>query len=241
MVKPDIGRAFSVGMEMTKKDWLSHFGILLVIGILGGITFHIMTPALFGAYFVVLGAASRGEQMTLSRIFETARGHYLRCFGGGILLVLMIYGIYLVVLVPAGIIIGLLAWGADEMKMDRDAIPCIIMGLGAPVLLFLILFQIWIMTRWMFIFPIMVGMNASFSDARAMSVRWVTTRGGVVMHFVFSFVSNLIAQIGQMLCCVGMVFTVPLGMSMKGVLFQDHLEEERGGAMRPPFGGKQLR
>ncbi len=226
---PEIGRSFNLGFEAAKRDWLTHVGIILVIILLGMLTFHFMTPALFGAYIVMCGASSRGEAISLSGVFDRARGNYLRCWGSALLLGLIIYGLMFAILGVGGLLIAGALFAGQEMRMDQDVIPCIAIGLGAPFMLGYILVQIWLFTRWMFIFPIMVGTGATFSDARATSVRWVTQGGGVLSHFIFSFVANLVAQVGQLLCCVGMFFTIPIGMVMRGSLYQDHLEADGGG------------
>ncbi|MBI4577545.1 MAG: hypothetical protein HY722_14890 [Planctomycetes bacterium] len=227
---PDIGRHLTRAWEVYSKDFgpyvLAQLVIpLIILGLMVftlGIGALIMGPALAIAQILMFNRALRGETVRVGTIFDVARGRYLHALVGVILLGLMAYGVLFIGLAPGGAFFGL-AVAID----DRTASPI----LAVFAVLFMVAGLCWAycrILRWMFCLPIMVDTGRSFGESRHMSIRWVRDHGGVLWHFLFFLVAQIIGSIGSMACYVGALFTLPIQSAMFASLYQEYLDAEAG-------------
>ncbi len=228
---PDIGRHLGRAFEATKRNFPVFFGAVLVAYVLGIVTLYVMFCGLMGATVVLFARTMRGERLGVGDLFEIAGESYLRTFGAYLLLMLLTGGMFIAVVgLPA-----LGAWLIASMVLHLEAVGCILLTVAVALPFYLAAFcwQYWLMVRWLFVIPLMVDTGMSFREARATSVRWVTERGGFWMHLLFVLVAGLVAGAGELACCIGLIFTIPLAVAMVASLYDEHFMAE--GRVRPPL------
>ena len=91
------------------------------------------------------------------------------------------------------------------------------------VLIILIwIWQLWIATRLMFVFPLIAQRGLAAGDAIRTS--WRETRVRFWELLAVNFVASIISMVGVNAMYVGALFTVPMGVTILAVVYLDRFE-----------------
>jgi uncharacterized membrane protein len=216
----DIGGCISRGWDLMQKNMglligatLIYFGIEFAISLLGAIpligplfsiaNIFISAPLLGGLYFVILQAIRR-RPATAGDVFEGFR----RRFGQLILGQLVTSILAGLCLIPAGIAAAVVLFPAMAKHQEPTPAMFIIIGLVA---LICVIPMVFMQVNWMFSLPLIVDRGMDFWPA--MQASWKKVRTHWWQVFGLILLCGLINVVGLLACCVGLIFSIPLGFA----------------------------
>jgi uncharacterized membrane protein len=214
----DIGGCIGSGWSLLKDNFslllcgtLIYFGIELGIGLLGAIPFigplfslanlFVVGPLLGGLYFLILQAIRR-QPAGAGDIFMGFRTAYLQLFLGGLIPGLLAC----LCMIP----VGVAAVFTITPSILRHQPP----GLGSlsvliAVALACMIPMVVLQVNWIFTLPLIIDKRMNFWPAMQASWKMVTKHWWQV--FALLLLVGLLNVVGVLLCCVGLLFTVPIG------------------------------
>ena len=192
---------------------LIYFGIIMGLGILGAIpligtlfslaSWVIGGPLLGGFYYVLLRLARR-EMTSPGDVFAGFSAQFVQLFLGQ-----LVPGLFaLLCMLPALVVflIGMLPV-LQHQQSEPSVGPMIAAGVAFVICLPV---MIWITTNWVFTLLLIVDRKLDFWTAMKTSWRRVSRHWWTV--FGLLIIVGLINLLGLIACCVGMLFTIPIGV-----------------------------
>jgi len=210
---------------------LIYFGIEVGIGLLGMIPFIgplfslanvVVVGALEGGLFYFLLKVIRRQPASAGDVFEGFRGCFGQLFLGKILPGLLAS----LCLIPAAIIAALVIL-IPMLVRHKEVAPVQIVIVVGVCLLFLIPTMV-LQTNWIFTLPLIIDKKMNFWPAMQASWKMVTKHWWQV--FALVILVGVINIVGMALCCVGLLFTIPVGL---GALMYAY-ETIFSGPVQPP-------
>jgi len=248
------GNYFSLGFQALGNRWRDWVGPMLVAALIWMLAWlpcgipllFVAGPVTAGLYACAL-CTLRGQPMdtgTLHRGWER--------FGSTFATVLVVWLLNLAAsVVVVGLWIGtialaLAATGALHAPRpgrggEPDAAFIVVFvllfygGLFVAVIL-LMLWQLWIGTRTMFMLPLIIDRGLTFSEA--WSASWDLTRRHFWELLVLRFLAGLLGSLGINLCYVGVLATLPIYYSLIAAAYEIHFtypEQQTGEAASGPL------
>jgi hypothetical protein len=200
------------------------FSLIPFIGILFGLASMILQPVLLGGLLYYFIKVNRGQNAMVGDLFSG----FSRNFGGLFLVNLIQSLIILATMIPGMVLMGIAIGGPimqairtnSELEIGGASVLLVIVGI-----FLLILPAIYLGVCWAFAIPLAADRRLSFWDAMQ------TSRKVVNKHwfqlFSFFFVVGIIADLGILLCGVGILFTAPLAICIHMAAYE-HLFGARG-------------
>jgi hypothetical protein len=90
-----------------------------------------------------------------------------------------------------------------------------------------VFWQLWITTRTMFVFPLIADRNIGFREALRQS--WSETRVRFWELLAINFSANVITMIGMNFLYVGVIFTLPIGMTILTSVYRERFPAAKDG------------
>lgn len=196
-----------------------------LIGLLFSLLWIVINVPVMSGFIYYFIKQNRGQKAEIVDIFSG----FTRGFGNLFLLGLTQFALIIVSMIPGLILVGL-SIGAPLVEAYRTGtdpdfsganILMAVMGYGL-----MILPSIYLNIAWMYAAPLAIDRRLGFWQAMNTS-RKVVNKHWFQMFF-FLMVWVIIAELGVIVCCVGLIFTVPLGLAIH-VAGYEHLFGERGG------------
>ena len=187
-----------------------------LIGPVFSIVNLILAGPLMGGVFYLFLQAIRGQPATVGDIFAGFRLAFIQLFLG-YLVPALLAGLCLIpfVVVLAVKLIPVLAHlhasspnGADLQNLAPAMKAALIVCL--PVFFICMIPMIYLHTSWMFTLPLIIDKQMSFWTA--MKVSWKRVNQHWWHALGLLIVVGLINIVGVLLCCVGVLFTLPIGL-----------------------------
>ena len=228
----DIGGCISRGWELVKNNFgalfLGTFLYLLIecgIGVFGQIPFIgpvfsivnlIIVGPLMGGVFYMFIRAIRGEPASAGDVFSGFRLAFGQLFLGYLIpalfacLCMIPFAIVLVIkLLP---VIGHLHGTTPDAAEIQSLIPVIKEAalVCLPVFFICLIPMIYLQTSWVFTLPLIIDKQIGFWVAMKASWKLVSKHWWHVLGLVV--LVGLINVGGLLLCCVGILFTLPIGL-----------------------------
>jgi uncharacterized membrane protein len=183
------------------------FGVLGMIPIIGGLfsllNLFVSAPLMGGLFYITLQAI-RSQPTSVGDVFEGFRRAFMQlCLG------YIVPAIFTALcFIPAGIIaaIVLVPTLSKQHPPDLGAIMTTV-GVGLVCLIPAMILSV----NWMFTLPLVVDKGLDFWTAMKTSWKKVTQHWWQI--FGLLLLVGLINLGGLLLCCVGLIFTIPLGIA----------------------------
>jgi hypothetical protein len=208
------GAPFQVGRVLIQLG--KGMPVLLVIGIGLMVVGQLLSlafsgPILGGMYWPFIKLA-RGQSVEFGDFFAGFRRGFLN-----LLLANVCVGLLSCLwILPGG---GLLAAGLVMIFRDHRQAALPLMVTGGCLLAVGLPFAIYYMVSWVFTLPLVVERQIGFWEAMKVSKAAVRKQWWTV--FGYLMVVGLIAVSGILACCVGLIFTIPLGTAIQMVIYKD--------------------
>ena len=231
----DIGGCISRGWELVKGNFgtlfipvLIYFLIEMAIGALGKIplvgpifsisNLFITGPLMAGVFYIFIRAI-RNEPAELGNIFAGFRGGFWQLFLGYVVPALA----YLACMLPFLVIyfmkvMPILSQLKHTNPNDmQDALPQIMPALKSvfftslPILFICMIPVIYLTVNWQFTLPLIIDKKMSFWPA--MKASWKMVHKHWWHLFGLVVVIGLLNIAGALACCIGLMFTLPVGFA----------------------------
>lgn len=209
----DLGGCIRRGWELVKTNLGLLLGVtvltFLLIGaasavpFVGGIIGIVVDGPLMAGLYLVFLKRLRGEEATVGNMFDGFRLAFGQCILG-----------YLVPSLLAGLLIlpGAICLGIGIVAHQHtEAAGFGLIGVGAVLLVLALPVAVYLSIGWLFTLPLIIDKRLDFWPAMKLS------RAIVQRHwwswFGLALLAGLISMLGVLLCCVGMLFTIPIALA----------------------------
>src|SRR5208282_858083 len=225
----DMGGCISRGWTLLKNNFgLLFVGVLIyfliegavaglgsipIIGPLFSIANLFIVGPLMGGVFYIFILAIRNQPVEISDVFAGFRRAFLQLFLGSLVPALLI-GLcmipFIIVLVIDIVRVAATAHGASPdprmiIQVFETQLPIIL-----PVFLICLIPVIYLQINWSFTLPLIIDKQMDFWPAMTTSWKRVNKHWWLVFGLVV--LVGLLNVVGVLLCCIGMLFTMPIGL-----------------------------
>lgn len=216
----DLGGCISRGWDLLQKNMglligvtLIYLGIGIAFSLLGAIPligplFSLLslfvTVPLWGGLFYVTLLAVRGQPATAGDVFEGFRRSYMQLVLGYVVSTILTALCFIPVVIVA---LATLLPSLTHHQQPNPVAVVIAVGVGLVCLLPVIFLTV----NWMFILPLILDKRMDFWPA--MQTSWKMVRKHWWQLFGLILLVGVINLGGLLLCCVGLLFSVPLGIA----------------------------
>jgi len=242
----DIGGCISRGWNLFKENlgvllcsFLIYMGIEVGVSVLSNIpcagallslaNLVIIGPLMGGLFYVYIQTI-RGQSAVAGDVFSGFRKNFLQLFLGYLvpalfagLCLLPFIIVFAVKLVQAGL-------GKSHATPEEEA-QIITTVMTSPLvwglLLICLIPVIYLKTSWAFTLPLIVDKGLNFSEAMKASRKMVGKHWWQV--FGLTVIIGLINCVGIILCCVGLLFTMPIGFAALMYAYETIFSESQAG------------
>jgi uncharacterized membrane protein len=223
----DLGGCISRGFELLKKNFgvlfvavlllaiieglIAGFSAIPFIGPLFSIANLIIAGPLVGGMFYVFIQTIRGQPANAGDVFAGFRKEFVQLFLGKIVSGLLAG----LCMIPFAVVIVVLVVGmvtARHGQPPEEQVRGMLMGLlpiGLPVFLICLVPMIYLQVRWVFTLPLIIDRHMDFWTAMKTSWKMVGKHWWQVFGLVVLI--GLLNIVGLCACCVGGLFTAPIG------------------------------
>lgn len=157
----------------------------------------------------------KGEPISVGDLFEVGR-FFPRLAGAAILKLLASLAGALLLLIPAGILVVVAVLPSLRQGGQPAPLPLVLALVSG---LLAVIPALVISALLMFTYPLIV--HGRLGVIEAMGRSWSALKGQFIMASLFQFVAYLVAGLGVLACCVGVLFTMPLYPLAVAVLYRD--------------------
>ena len=216
----DIGRCFSKGWNLLQNNlglligaMLVYLAIQIVISVLGMIPFvgwvfsllnlFVAAPLMGGVFYITLQAI-RSQSTSVGDVFEGFHRSFIQLCLGYIVPAILTALCFIPVAIMA--VMALAPTLAKKQPPEIGTILPII-GVGLVCLIPAMILSV----NWMFTLPLIVDKGLDFWTAMKTSWKKVTQHWWQI--FALLLLVGLVNLGGLILCCVGLIFTMPLGIA----------------------------
>lgn len=225
----DIGGCISSGWTLLKNNFgLLFVGVLIyfliegamaglgsipIIGPLFSIANLFIAGPLMGGVFYIFIQAIRGQPAEIGDVFAGFRKAFLQLFLGYLVPALLIglcmipFLIFLVIDI-ARVVATAHAASPDPgtiIRVFENQLPIVL-----PVFLICLIPAVYLQISWLFTLPLIVDRQMDFWPAMKTSWKMVNKHWWLV--FGLFILVSLLNVVGMLLCCIGVLFTVPIGL-----------------------------
>ena len=217
----DLGGCISKAWELMTANMgvliggaLIYFGIEMVIAVLGMIPFIgplfslgnlVIVGALEGGFFYLLLKTIRRQPANAGDVFEGFRRCFAQLFLGKVVSGLLAG----LCMIPAMIVAAIVLIVPMVVHHQQQPNPAQIIIVIAVAFVFLIPTMV-LQVNWIFTLPLIIDRQMSFWPAMQASWKMVTKHWWQV--FGLFILVALLNIVGMVLCCVGLLFTIPVGL-----------------------------
>jgi len=188
------------GFELIKKDYWLLFAILLVGGLLGGVTMYILAGAMFCGIFFAFLKAIDGKRVVFDDLWKG-----MNYFGPGLVIVLfMVVPVFTYYIFAYVTIFAALFGGAQMGEAGLIGAFLIVGIIDLVVLIAMVCFH----ALLMFALPLLVDRNLGAIDAMKTSAKAVWANLGGVAGLVG--VNFVLIFLGYAALCIGVYFVIPI-------------------------------
>lgn len=212
----NIGKYLSQGTELFKKDIGGFIVATLLLFVMSFIPFCGILG--LGNFYKICKKVDEGQQVSAGDIFDfTDFVVYLKLF-------LLIFAICIVVMIPIQLtLIPFLAVaGVDGENVSDTGAALFAGGMGLWMMLTIIVLVALSISMY-FVQPL-ISLYRITSVREAFGLSWKIAKKNFFMIFLFSIIVGIISQLGMIVCGVGILLTIPLGICMKYAAYKDVLE-----------------
>jgi len=195
-VELDLGKFINDGFSEVIKDLGNYILIGLLVGLLSAFTLGILAGPMLAGALIVIGRKLRGEApLNVGGVLSEG----MNFFGPSFLLVFLPY----LALVIVNIILGFIP--------ILGTLLLFLINLAASGLLY---------PFWALSLRFVTDERLDFQSAASRTIDIIKTNP--VMYWVFGLLTSIITGIGGILCGIGLIFTIPVGLVMMASFNESH-------------------
>ena len=222
----DIGGCISCGWNLLKNNFrllfvgvliyfliegaIAGFGAIPFIGPLFSIANLFIVGPLMGGVFYIFIQAIRGRPAEIGDVFSGFRKAFVQLFLG-YLVPALLAGLCII---PAIVvfIIGIIrsGVGAGHQVLGHNLFPTEVLLPFVIVLVVCMIPMVYLQISWSFTLPLIIDKQMDFWTAMGVSRKMVNKHWWHV--FGLMILIGLLNIVGLLACCVGVLFTIPIGM-----------------------------
>jgi hypothetical protein len=212
----NIGKYVSQGTELFKKDIGGFIVATLLLFVMSFIPFCGILG--LGNFYKICKKVDEGQQVSVGDIFDfTDFVVYLKFF-------LLIFAVCMVVMIPIQLSLVPLLFAADADGGNiSDGTAALLAG-GMGLWFLLIIALIFAISISMFFVQPLISLYRMTSVREVCRLSWRIARRNFFKIFLFSIVVGFISQLGVIVCGIGVLFSIPLGICIKYAAYKDVLE-----------------
>lgn len=182
-----------------------------------------------GAGILMFGLSMARRRAAFNSMF-VAFNAFGRVFLASLILFLIGFVIVFLLYIPAILDVATKVGGidailrGDEKALQQLSNPLLwnspylsITYLGTPL-------QLYLNGRFLIVFPLII--ERGYGAVEALKASWRASASGHLFLLLFMFLVMLISYVGIILCLVGILFTIPLGLAFYGVAMRQLLGED---------------
>lgn len=210
-----IGNYISDGFALFKKDIGGFIVATLLAIIMSFIPFCSLLA--IGNFYKICKKVDEGQSVQAGDIFDfTDFWMYFKLF------FLILFAVVILMIPVQFTVIPLIVAAKDTGENINVAM--IIGGMGIWFLLF-ILFLFAFTVSLYFVQPI-ISLYKIQSVRQAYSLSWKIAKKNFFMILIFSLIVGIISQLGVIICGIGILFTIPVGICIKYISYKDVLDTQ---------------
>ncbi|MCU7617349.1 hypothetical protein NZ698_09070 [Chryseobacterium sp. PBS4-4] len=208
----NIGKYISEGFELFRKDIGGFIVATLLAIVMSFIPFCSLLA--IGNFYKICKKVDEGQSVQVGDIFDfTDFWMYFKLF------FLILFAVIILMIPIQFTMIPIIVAAKDAGENVNVAM--IIGGMGIWFLLF-ILFLFAFTVSLYFVQPI-ISLHKIQSVRQAYSLSWKIAKKNFFMILIFSIIVGLISQLGIIVCGIGILFTIPVGICIKYISYKDVL------------------
>ena len=223
----DLGGCISRGFELLKNNFgvlfvavllfvvievfIAGLGAIPIIGALFSIANMIIVGPLLGGLYSVFIQTIRRQPANAGDIFAGFRKGFVQLFLGKIVSGLLA-GLCMVPFVVVMLVLVFSLAATRHGQSPEEQLHSLLVGLlpiGLPVFLICMVPTIYLQVRWVFTLPLIIDQQMDFWTAMKTSWKMVGKHWWQVFGLVILI--GLLNILGVLVCCVGALFTAPIG------------------------------
>lgn len=206
------GEYINKGFELLKKDFGSVFVGFLVASLMSIIPFCGILA--IGNYYKYLRKLTKNQPVSAGEIFD------FKDFAPYLILQLIIFGGFIILFIPMGII-GMLA----GLTADSNGDPSFVGPIIAIPYFFLMIVVILYFALKGFYIPALISFKGITDIKTAWNISKVMTKNNLLNIFLFSFVVSILSQIGILACGIGIFLTIPFMYVANYFAYEDAIQQ----------------
>jgi uncharacterized membrane protein len=183
---------------------IAGLGAIPIIGPLFSIANLFIAGPLVGGVFYIFIQAIRGQPAEIGDLFAGFRKAFLQLFLG-YLVPTLLGGLCLI---PVGIVALFSVFPALAHHQPLPPPESVLLTL-VPVFLICLIPMVYLQISWSFTLPLIIDKQMDFWPAMKTSWKMVNKHWWLVFGLVV--LVGLLNVVGVLLCCIGLLFTVPIG------------------------------
>ncbi|MGO9586262.1 MAG: DUF975 family protein [Limisphaerales bacterium] len=212
LLKTNFGVLFvAVLLFVVIEVFIAGLGAIPFIGALFSIANMIIIGPLLGGLYYVIIQAIRSQPASAGDVFAGFRKGFLQLFLGKIVSGLLA-GLCMIPFVVVMLVLVFSLAATRHGQPPEEQLHSLLMGLlpiGLPVFLICMIPTIYLQVRWVFTLPLIIDKQMDFWTAMKTSWKMVGKHWWQVFGLVILI--GLLNIVGVLACCVGALFTAPIG------------------------------
>ncbi|MDR6921545.1 DUF4013 domain-containing protein [Chryseobacterium sp. 2987] len=211
----NIGKFISEGVDLFKKDIGGFIVATLLLFFISLIPF--LGVMALGNFYKICRKVDEGQKVQAGDIFDfTDFVTYLKLF-------LLLFVILFIIMIPIqlSLLPILFAASASDGQLSDTGAALFAGGMGIWFLLVIVL--LFVVSISMYFVQPLISLYRISSVREAFSISWKLARRNFFMIFLFTIVVGIISQLGAIVCGIGLLFTIPLGICIKYASFKNIL------------------
>lgn len=211
----NIGKFISEGVDLFKKD-IGGFIVATILLFLMSIIPFLGVMAL-GNFYKICRKVDEGQKVQVGDIFDfTDFVTYLKFF-------VFIFVICFIIMIPIQLSLLPVLFAASSADGNLSDTGAALFAGGMGIWFMLVIVLLFAVTISMYFVQPLISLYGITSIRKAYSISWKLARRNFLMILVFSIVVGIISQIGVIVCGIGILFTIPLGICIKYASFKNIL------------------
>lgn len=211
-----IGKYISQGTELFKKDIGGFIVATLLLFVISFIPFCGLLG--LGNFYKICKKVDEGQQVSAGDIFDfTDFVVYFKFF-------LLIFAVAILVMIPIQISLVPILFAADVDGGNISDASAVLLAGGMGLWFLLIMVLIFVVSISMYFVQPLISLYRMTSVREACMLSWKLARKNFFMIFIFSILVGIISQLGMIVCGIGILFSIPLGICIRYAAYKDVLE-----------------
>lgn len=207
-----VGKYISGGIDLFKKDPGGIFGAFVLVLVMSLIPFCSVLAV--GNFYKVCRDVELNGKADSSKIFN------FDDFLPYLKFMLVLFLIVFIIIIPFPILMFPISlFSSNENGSLSDISAAIVAGGFGLFVLFYIVFLMIISVATYYFIPL-VALKGSHDVRKNLSVSWTLAKKNFFSIFVFMIISGFLSQLGFLVCGIGLLLTIPIGLCMRYKSFE---------------------